>query len=115
MSGEGTHRGALDLDSNGTLEKRHGQHDTITTFELQQDSFQSAKSSRFNPYPLSDLQEGPGCAREPGSDQRVDGRDFSLRDGNRILAGADDQHHSGRGKNRKPIQRVESAEDIARE
>jgi len=97
------------------LEKGHGQHEATLPFEVQQDSLQPAKGSVFDPYPLTDFEERPRSAGEPGSNRGLNRSNFGVVNGDRASTYSDDGNDPGRRKNGEPVLQVEPAKDIAGE
>jgi hypothetical protein len=46
---------AVNFGCDRAPEERHGQHDAMAPFEIQQDSLEAAKSAVLNSYSLTDL------------------------------------------------------------
>ena len=61
---------------------------------------------------LTDLQERPRPAREPGSNCRLNGGNFGVVNGDRTFAYSDNANDPRCRKNREPVLRIEPAEDV---
>src|SRR5260370_8228598 len=85
----------------------------MTSFDLHQDSLKSTKRLTFDSHFLPDLQKRPRLSWQPGADRGLEGSDFQIVNRNRVLPDADDLRDTRRYKNRKPVQWIEPAKQVA--
>src|SRR2546427_10033672 len=95
MLGNGDYPGIVHFDGNRALEEGHRQHEATLPFEVQQNSLQPAKGSVFDSHSLTDSQERPRSARDPGSNGSLNGGNFGVVNGDRTLAISDNLKNPG--------------------
>src|SRR2546422_10511697 len=86
-----------------------------TLFRSQQNSLQPAKRSVFDSHSLTDSQERPRSARDPGSNSSLNGGNFGVVNGDRTFAYSDNRNNPGCRQNGEPVLQVEPAKDITGE
>jgi len=113
--GNGDYPGIVHFNGNRALEEGHRQHEATLPFEVQQDSLEPAKGSVFDSHSLTDSQERPRSARDPGSNSSLNGGNFGVVNGDRTFAYSDNRNNPGCRKNGEPVLQVEPAKDITGE
>src|SRR5437763_2449205 len=102
-----------DLQSDGSLKQRNGQHQAIASLESKQDPFQPAEWSDFHSNSLSHFEEHPGLPGQSCLDRSLERDNFLLVHGNRCLADSHDLDNPGRREDGKSIEQIESAKQVA--
>src|ERR1700722_19712129 len=87
----------------------------MTPFYVDQDSFQPKQRTGVNSDAITRRQIWPGLVRYTRCDQCLYGLDFRFIDCGRAIVKPNDLDHTRRLQYRKPILRIETAEQISRE
>lgn len=91
---QGSNPVAVDFDCDGSLEKTHGDHETLLLANFNQKPFETRQGPLCNTHLLSYFQKRIRLSREAGSDSGSDRIDFGLIDGYRDLSDADETHNA---------------------
>jgi hypothetical protein len=80
--------------------------------ETQQDSLDAAERAVLYSDPMSNFEERPRLAGQPGLDSGLNGDNFGFINGNRSFANSHDMNNPWDRKNWQPVQRVKLAKDV---